>query len=69
VIPEVGLLLERISSDWPMTGARLSCYACLFSLPPQSILEIILDSLGVKINRTLNISTPETGILELIVIK
>jgi hypothetical protein len=39
--------------------AELGCYACLESLPPQSVINFTLDSAGVEVNRYVNLWTSD----------
>lgn len=40
-------------------ATELGCYACLESLPLQSIINFTLDSAGVEVKRTIRLRTPE----------
>lgn len=39
--------------------AELGCYACVESLPPQSVINFTLDSAGIGVNRFISLWTPE----------
>lgn len=56
-------LIDRINSNCRNVAAELLCYACIYTLPPQSELKLSTDSSGVEVARVLDISTPEDDIL------
>lgn len=43
--------------------AELSCYACIYTLPPQSEIVIMIDSSGRQVRRVLDIRTPVNDVL------
>ena len=54
------LLIKRMNECNQLT-AEIQCYACIKTLPAQSEILIRLDSANTRINRILDISTPENG--------
>ena len=40
-----------------------TCYACIYTLPPQSEIEILVDSLGTFVGRTIDILTADDATL------
>ena len=44
--------------------AEIFCYACVETNPPQSEITIQMDSVSVKIERIIDISTPSDNILK-----
>ncbi len=55
-------LISRIN-ECEKIEAELTCYACLESLPTQSILTLTIDSIGINVKRTIYVWTPEDDIL------
>jgi hypothetical protein len=55
----INLLIERLNSQCATIEAKLKCYACVKTLPAQSEIAVSLDSLGVKVEKVLDISTPD----------
>ena len=45
--------------------AELGCYACLESLPPQSVINFTLDSVGVGVKRYISLWTPDGELMTL----
>ena len=60
------ILISRINSKCENINAELLCYACIKTLPPQTEIILATDSSGVLIFRTIDISTPENGVLRFI---
>lgn len=56
-------LVERFNSTCSNLKAKVTCYACAKSLPPQSIVEVTVDSAGYKVSRTISVMTPDHGVL------
>ena len=56
-------LIDRINTNCDNVTAELICYACIYTLPPQSELKLSTDSSGVEVARVLDIFTPEDDIL------
>lgn len=44
----------------------LQCYACIYTLPAQSELIITLDSVGIPVERTVDVATPEQEVLSFV---
>lgn len=59
----LNILIEQLNIQCDSLSAELGCYACLYSLPPQSIIKISTDSSGTEIDRIIYIRTPEDDIL------
>ena len=57
------ILVERINNICDNVSAELLCYACIYTLPPQSEVKLSSDSSGVEIARILDIKTPEDDVL------
>lgn len=57
-------LMERLNSACDNIEVQLGCYACIYTLPPQSELIVTLDSADTKIKRVIDISTPKDDILK-----
>jgi len=51
-------LIDRISKCGTVT-AELRCYACIYTLPPQSEIILKTDSAGIQIQRVMDISTSD----------
>ena len=60
----ISLLIERLNSQCENISANLSCYACIYTLPPQSEIIISIDSARVQIKRVVDILTPKDNILK-----
>lgn len=58
------LLIERLNTNCQDIVASNLCYACIETLPVQSQIKIVLDSLGHQVERIVAISTPEDAILK-----
>ena len=56
-------LVERINNYNDLVHARLLCYACIETNPPQSELILTTDTSGVELARILDISTPDDDLL------
>lgn len=41
--------------------AELTCYQCIYTLPPVSEIRLSLDSAGVMVNRIIDLHHPESG--------
>jgi hypothetical protein len=59
----VDLLIERLNGHCDNIEVILGCYACIYTLPPQSEIIILTDSSGIEIKRVVDILTPNDGIL------
>ena len=57
-------LIGRIGDENPNFKIELLCYACIETLPPQSEILITLDSSGVQVDRIIDITTPDGGLLK-----
>lgn len=44
-------------------SAELSCYACIYTLPPESEIIVMVDSAGNDVRRVLDIKTPLNDVL------
>ena len=62
----IDLLIDRLNSQCENISASLVCYACIYTLPPQSEIIISTDSSGVEIKRVIDILTPNDAILKYI---
>ncbi len=60
----INLLIERLNSQCDDISANLGCYACIYTMPPQSEIMISTDSSGMKIKRIIDILTPKDDILK-----
>ena len=56
-------LIDRLNSQCKNIEASLICYACIYTLPPQSEIEVVVDSLGIEVVRIIDILTPDDEIL------
>ena len=56
-------LVDRINSNCPQLRATTECYACVETIPVQSEIKVVFDSLGNQIESIIDISTPRDGIL------
>jgi hypothetical protein len=56
-------IIEGLNAECPELKASLGCYACLESLPPQSIIGFTLDSSGVMVERNIRLLTPSDGVM------
>ena len=56
-------LVDRINSNCPQIIATKECYACIETIPVQSEIKVMFDSLGNQIERIIDISTPSDRIL------
>jgi len=63
------LLISRINKQCNGVKASLSCYACIETNPPQSEILIEVDSLNTKLERIIDISTPEIGKLRCLAVR
>jgi hypothetical protein len=43
--------------------AELLCYSCIYTLPPESEIVVMVDSAGTDVRRVLDIRTPQNDIL------
>ena len=59
----INKLIDRINTNCDNVTAELVCYACIYTLPPQSELKLSTDSSGVEVSRVLDILTPKDDIL------
>lgn len=60
----IDLLIDRLNMECENISVGLGCYACIYTLPPQSELIISTDSAGVEIKRVIDILTPKDDILQ-----
>ena len=58
------ILINRLNTNCNKLTVRLACYACIETNPPQSEILIKTDSLGITIERIVDIFTPENGVLQ-----
>jgi hypothetical protein len=56
-------IIAGLNEQCPALNASLSCYACLESLPPWSVIVFSLDSAGVTVKRTAGLLTPSDGVM------
>lgn len=56
-------LIQRIEQQTESISVVNSCYACVYTLPPQSEIVLKVDSLGTQVLRTIDILTPEKDVL------
>ncbi len=54
----ISTLVNRINSKCENISAELFCFACIETYPPQSEILLTADSIGVSVNRTIDILTP-----------
>jgi len=52
-------LIEELNENCENLNYILRCYACLESYPPQSIIDVEIDSSGMIVNRTFRVFVPE----------
>lgn len=57
-------LVDRLNSDCSGISATIECYVCVFSLPPQSLVRVTVDSSGQSVQRIISILTPGDGYME-----
>ena len=62
----MNLLIQRLNSQCATMEATLLCYACIKTLPAQSEIRVLLDSLEFTVERVLDISTPDDEILNFV---
>jgi hypothetical protein len=55
----LNILIHRIEQQTESLSVLGSCYACIYTLPPQSEISLEVDSLGIRVSRTIDILTPE----------
>ena len=53
------LLIEQLNTQCDNVSAELICYACIYTNPAQSEILVTTDSLGITIDRVVDISTPK----------
>ena len=58
------ILASRLNSHCSNLSAVVICYACIYSIPPQSSIRVQADSAGVRVTRIINIWTPSNGTLK-----
>jgi len=56
-------LIERLNTNCKAIIATKECYACIETYPVLSEIKIEIDSSGIQIERIIDISTPEDGVL------
>ena len=54
----IKLLINRLNTQCNNINAELICYACIETNPPQSEILVTTDSVGIPINRVIDILTP-----------
>ena len=57
------LLINHLNSSCEQISAQMICYACVKTWPVQTELKVTVDSSGVPVTRTIDITTPENNIL------
>ncbi len=57
--------VEQLKSGCNL-DASIECYACIYTFPAQSEVNIMIDSSGHVMKRVLDISTPESGVMTVI---
>ncbi|NOX65026.1 MAG: hypothetical protein GXO85_04315 [Chlorobi bacterium] len=58
------ILIKKLNKQCNNLSAELICYACIKTNPPQSEILIKTDSLGIPIERIIDISTPDNAVLQ-----
>lgn len=58
----LNILIQRIELQTSLTVVNF-CYACIYTLPPLSEIELEVDSLGILVSRIIDIQTPEKDAL------
>ncbi|MGH1433018.1 MAG: hypothetical protein ACRBG0_01015 [Lewinella sp.] len=56
-------LIEELNENCENLTYMLRCYACLESYPPQSIIDVELDSVGIVITRFFRVRVPENDFM------
>lgn len=54
----IELLINRLNTQCNDINSELICYACIKTNPPQSEILVRTDSVGIAINRVIDIFTP-----------
>jgi hypothetical protein len=52
-------IIDELNTQCSGFVAELGCYACLESLPPQSVIGFTLDSAGIDVKRHVHLYTPD----------
>ena len=57
------ILIQRINTHCSLIEASIVCYACIETYPPMSEIRLEYDLNGEKTGKTVDIVTPDDGIL------